>query len=110
MSTTVDLRGIEKMFSGEAMRSKQAAFAKRVEFETRDYVPLDEGTLRDSTLGSDYEDGFIEWDTPYAQAVHAMPEEWIKKTKNPDAHAKWHEKAKEDRLEAWKEFARSLFK
>lgn len=107
--TIVDISKIEKALSQEANKKRQAAFAKRVAFEIRDYVPYDQGTLRESeALASNYETGTIEWQTPYAKKVHALPETSINKAKNPKAKAKWHEAAKKDRIEAWKEYAKKL--
>ena len=58
----IDLSGIESRFSPEQLKAKQEAFASRVAFEMRDYVPRDEGTLQDSeALASDYAAGRIEW-------------------------------------------------
>lgn len=105
----VDLSGLEKRFSEGELKAKQAAFASRVAFETRDYVPLDEGTLRASEpLSSDYEAGEIEWNTPYAERVYDLPQSSIKTVKNPNAHSAWFEAAKADRLGAWEEFAKGL--
>ena len=93
----VDLSKLEARFGAAAMRGKQAAFARRVAFETRDYVPVESGTLRDSEpLASDYESGDVRWDTPYAARVAAMPESSIKKT------------VKDERMGAWREYAEKL--
>lgn len=105
----IDLSGIERRFAPEQLRAKQEAFAERVAFEMRDYVPRDEDTLQDSeALASDYASGHIEWDTPYAQHVHDLPQSSIRKTKNPNARSHWPEEAKRERLDAWDEFARKL--
>lgn len=105
----IDLSGIERRFSPEQLKAKQEAFAKRVAFEMRDYVPVDEGTLRDSEpLASDYESGSIEWQAPYAQRVHDLPQSSIRKTKNPNARSHWPEEAKQERMSPWEQFARSL--
>ena len=105
----VDLSGIEARLGEAAMREKQAAFAARVAFETRDYVPVETGTLRGSEpVSSDYEGGTIEWNTPYAAYVEAMPEASIRKTVNPNARAHWPLAAKSERLGAWQDFARKL--
>lgn len=105
----VDLSGIERRFSTAQLEAKQTAFAERVAFEMRDYVPVDEGTLRDSEpLASDYETGSIEWQTPYAQRVHDLPQSSIRKTKNPNARSHWPEEAKRERLGAWQECAERL--
>lgn len=80
----IDLSGIERRFSPEQLKEKQEAFAARVEFEMRDYVPEDEGDLKKSALlASDFAAGKIEWDPPYAQRVHDLPQSSIRKTKNP---------------------------
>lgn len=105
----VDLSKLEARFGAAAMRGKQAAFARRVAFETRDYVPVESGTLRDSEpLASDYEPGDVRWNTPYAARVAAMPESSIKKTVNPNARANWPQAAKDERMGAWREYAEKL--
>lgn len=105
----VDLSGIEARLGDAAMREKQAAFAARVAFETRDYVPYESGTLQGSEpLSSDYEAGTVEWNTPYAGYVVAMPESSIKKTHNPNARANWPQAAKSERLGAWQDYAQKL--
>lgn len=108
-SIKIDLSDIERKFSPEQFKAKQEAFAKRVAFEMRDYVPLDERTLHDSeALASDYASGRIEWDTPYAQRVHDLPQSSIRKVKNPNARSHWPEEAKKERMDAWNEFAHKL--
>lgn len=105
----IDLSGIERRFSPEQLKAKQEAFAERVAFETRDYVPEDQGTLKGSEpLASDYAEGHIEWDTPYAQRVHDLPQSSIRKTKNPNARSHWPEEAKKERMGAWHDFAEKL--
>lgn len=105
----IDLSGIEMRFSEEALASKQAAFAERVAFEMRDYVPEDSGTLKASeTMFSDYANGEIEYGTPYAERVHGLPQSSIKTAKNPNARAKWPEEAKAERGDAWQQFAEKL--
>ena len=107
----VDLSAVERALGAPALRAKQEAFAKRVAFEMRAYVPVDEGTLRDSEpLASDYASGKLCWDTPYAQHVHDLPQGSIRTTKNAKAHSRWPEVAAKERQKAWEEFARGLFK
>lgn len=108
-SVKIDLSGVERRFSPEQLRAKQEAFAMRVAFEMRDYVPEDEGTLKGSeALASDYAAGRIEWDTPYARRVYSLPQSSIRKTKNPNARSRWADEAKQERMESWEDFARSL--
>lgn len=107
----VDLSAVERALGAPALRAKQEAFAKRVAFEMRAYVPVDEGTLRDSEgVSSDYANGTIVWNTPYAQRVHDLPQESIRTTKNAKAHSRWPEVAASERQKAWEEFAKGLFK
>lgn len=107
--TIVDIGKLERRFSQRALTGKQETFAKRVAFEMRDYVPVDEGILRDSEpLASDYATGTIEWQTPYAQRVHDLPQSSIRTAKNPNARSHWPEEAKRERGPAWEDFARKL--
>ena len=107
--TVVDLSKLERRFSDSARTAMQGAFAKRVAFEMRGFVPLDEGTLRDSEpLASDYEAGLIVWQTPYAERVHDLPQSSISTAKNPNARSHWPEEAKRERAGSWQEFARKL--
>lgn len=113
-TTRVDLSKIERAFSQSELRAKQEAFARRVAFETRDYVPEDSGALKGSEpLASDYETGLLEWATPYAKRVNEMPASSIRKESgtgksNPKATSGWFDAAKAERLDAWETFARNL--
>lgn len=109
VSVRVDLSRLEARFSEAALSANQEAFARRVAFEMGDYVPEDQGTLKGSEpLASDYASGTIEWQTPYAQRVHDLPQSSIRQTKNPNARAKWPEEAKGERMCSWEDFAREL--
>lgn len=106
-STIVDISGIEKKFSGNALKAKQAAFAKRVAFDMRKKVPTDEGTLRDSEpVNSDYENGQVIWNTPYAKAV--LNADHVRTTKNPNAAPQWPEATKAEKMQDWRDFAAAL--
>ena len=112
--TRVDLTKLERRLSRKALAGKQEAFARRVAFEMRDYVPEDSGYLKDSEpLASDYGAGTIEWSMPYAKIVYDMPASSIHKTagtgkQNPRATSGWTEAAKRERGDAWREFAAKL--
>ena len=107
--TVVDLSKIERRFSERALVGKQQAFARRVAFEMRDYVPERDGFLKDSEpMASDYASGKIEWSQPYAQRVHDLPQSSIGRAKNPNARSHWPEEAKRERLGSWEEFGRRL--
>lgn len=104
---TIDLAGIEKRFSESELKAKQAAFAQRVAFDMRDHVPVDEGTLRDSAdVASDYENGQIIWDTPYAKRV--LNADNVRTVKNPNATPNWPEVTKAEKLESWRAMAAEM--
>lgn len=106
-SIDIDLSGIEKKFSPEELKKKQAAFAQRVGFDMNKHCPVDEGTLRDSMpVSSDYENGQLVWDTPYARRV--MNADTVRTVKNPEARPQWPEYTKSDRLGEWRKFAANL--
>lgn len=110
----IDLSGLALRFSPERLRSKQAAFAERVAFEMKDYAPLSDENhahMRDTVdMASDFEEGHVEWQTPYAQYVHDLPQSSIRTVVNPNAKSHWPEKAKEERMEAWTDFANELLR
>jgi len=106
-SIDIDLSGIEKKFSPEELKKKQAAFAHRVGFDMNKHCPVDEGTLRDSMpVSSDFENGQLVWDTPYAKRV--MNADTVRTVKNPEARPQWPEYTKSERLGEWRKFAASL--
>lgn len=106
-SIDIDLSGIEKRFSPEELRKKQAAFAHRVGFDMNKHCPVDEGTLRDSMpVSSDFENGQLVWDTPYAKRM--MNADTVRTVKNPDARPQWPEYTKSERLGEWRKFAANI--
>lgn len=106
-SIDIDLSGIEKRFSPQALKAKQAVFAHRVGFDMNKHCPVDEGTLRDSMpVSSDYESGQLVWDTPYARRV--MNADAVGTVKNPEARPQWPEYTKSERLGEWRKLAANL--
>ena len=104
---SADLSGIERRFSAQALQAKQAAFARRVAFDMRDKVPVDTGALRDSEpVSSDYENGLIVWNTPYAQDVYNADR--VRTVRNPNAVPHWAEASKAEKLGDWEAFAAAL--
>lgn len=104
---TVDLKAVEKRFSGSELKAKQAAFAHRVGFDMNKRCPEDEGTLRDSMpIASDFENGLVIWDTPYAKDV--LNRDSVSKEKNPNATPHWPEAVKAERIEDWRTMAAKL--
>lgn len=106
-SITVDIGAIEKRFSEAELKAKQAVFAHRVGFDMNERCPEDEGTLRDSMpVASDFENGQVIWDTPYAKDV--LNRDNVGKAKNPRATPHWPEAVKSEKLGEWKKLAASL--
>lgn len=106
-SISIDLGGIEKKFSPQAMKAKQAVFAHRVGFDMNKRCPVDEGTLRDSMPeSSDFENGQIIWNTPYAKDV--LNADSVRTTKNTNACPQWPEATKAERLGEWEKLAANL--
>ncbi len=106
-NVTVDLSKIEKRYSKDSLKAKQAAFAQRVAFDMREHVPVDEGTLRDSEpLSSDYASGKIIWNTPYAKDRYNADS--VRTVKNAKASPHWAEVTKAEKLDSWKKMAAGL--
>lgn len=104
---TVDIGAIERKFSEAELRAKQAAFAHRIGFDMNERCAEDEGTLRDSMpTASDFENGQIVWDTPYAKDVYNADR--VGTAKNPKATPHWGEVVKGEKLEAWRTMAGKL--
>lgn len=104
---TVDLSAIERKFSGEQLRAKRAAFAHRVGFDMNKRCPVDEGTLRDSMpVSSDFDNGMVIWDTPYAKDV--LNADSVRTVKNPNACPQWPEAVKGEKLGDWKDMAAKM--
>jgi hypothetical protein len=103
----IDLSGIKKKFSDGQLRDKQAVFAQRVGFDMNKRCPVDEGTLRDSMpVSSDFENGQIVWNTPYAK--HVLNADSVRTVKNPNACSQWPEAVKAERLSEWRQMAANL--
>lgn len=103
----VDLSGLEQKFSESSLRAKQAVFAQRVAFDMRKHVPVDEGTLRDSEpMSSNYEQGYIIWNTPYAERVYEADN--VRTVKNHQAKPHWADYTKKKKMEDWRQFAAEL--
>lgn len=108
-SIEIDLSGIEKKFSPEELKKKQAAFAHRVGFDMNKHCPYDEGTLHDSMPeSSDFENGQIVWNTPYAKKVLNAESVRNDGPRNADAKPQWPEYTKSERLGEWRRFAANL--
>lgn len=103
----VDISGIEKRFSDQQLRAKQAVFAQRVGFDMNKRCPEDSGTLKRSMdPNSNYEGGLIVWNTPYAKEI--LNADSVRTVKNPHATPNWPEATKQERLKDWRVMANAL--
>lgn len=107
VNVNLDLSKLEEKFSEDELRAKQAIFAERVAADMNKHCPEDEGTLRDSMkISSNFEEGLIVWNTPYAKDV--LERDYVRCVKNPEALPHWPEATKEEKLEDWKDLASRL--
>lgn len=68
----LDTHGLDTVISGHDRRQEE--YAMRAAFVCRQYVPLEEGALRDSEpMNSRYRDGLLIWSTPYAAYQYYTP-------------------------------------
>lgn len=99
MSVTIklDLSALERRFSEERNQERQEEFAMRAEEGMREYVPVEEGALRDSAkLNSDFRAGEIIWNTPYAAKHYYVPMNHTQAgTTDHWDHAFWSEHAED---------------
>lgn len=74
MSVTLSTPGLDELASQSAHKRRQTEYAMRAAFVMRQYVPVDEGTLRASEqLSSQYSEGLLRWTTPYALTQYEVP-------------------------------------
>lgn len=70
---TADTRGWDRVLSGHEKRQKE--YAMRAALLCKQYVPVDETTLRSSEpSNSRCEQGLLIWNTPYAAKQYYVPQ------------------------------------
>ena len=95
MSVVVHLPDIDRLASESEHRKRQEEYAMRVAFYCRQYVPLDENTLRASEpLNSKYADGLLIWNTPYAAMQYYVPMNHT----TPDTYDHWDEQVRKNHM------------
>jgi len=103
----MDFSGLDVRFSEAALRAKQAAFASRVALDMREHVPFRSGTLQSSEPpNSNYEEGEVIWNTPYAQRVYNAAS--VRTELKPTATPQWAEVTKGEKMDDWRRFAAAL--
>ena len=72
--TKVDLTKLRQRFSPSEHDRRQEEFSMRCAFVMRQYVPVEESTLRNNEpVNSDYRAGKLIWNTPYAAKHYYVP-------------------------------------
>lgn len=79
--------------------------------DSNEYVPADTWALRNSSLSSsNFEEGKLIWNTPYARRLYYGTGYNFSKDKNVNASAEWFEKAKAVHKGDWLKLADKLIK
>lgn len=74
MTAIVNTPDLDRLVSGANRKRMTEEVAMRAAFLMRKYVPVDQGTLRDSEpLNSRYDRGELIWNTPYASTQYEVP-------------------------------------
>lgn len=98
--------GIDAMAGAPARARRQREYAARAALLMRGYVPMLEGTLRQSEpVNSDYGRGILTWNTPYAARQYYEPHAHTQ----PQATDHWDEACMRDHGDELREYARGLF-
>lgn len=108
MSVAVDIvtKGIDLATAPAERRKRQRLYAMHAAHAMKRYVPVEEGTLRDSEpVSSDYDAGILTWNTPYAARQYYEP---LNHTE-PGTTDHWDEECRRNDGEDLREFARQLY-
>lgn len=83
------------------LKKAEYTLAQQVMKDSNKYVPMQDGTLKDSVFTNSLPDqGKVVWNTPYARRRYYEPAN-LSKTPNPNASLKWFEVAKTKHLKEW---------
>lgn len=112
MGIKIDLRReqIAAKFGRKASKA-QIAIDSAVIANANFYCPQDTGNLQNSViLGSKIGSGKLEWKAEYAKKLYYGEGYKFSKDKNPNASAKWFERAKAQYKKEWETVAKEAFK
>lgn len=74
------------------------------------YIPKDQGDLeRSSITWSVFDEGHLEWRTPYARRLFYNPQYNFSKDTNPNASGLWAEKAKQENKDKYRSITNEQF-
>lgn len=112
MGIKIDLKReqIKTRFDHKIEKS-QLALDTQVAKDSNYFCPEDTGTLQRSVLtGSKLGSGVLNWDQEYAKPLYYGEGFKFSKDRNPNASAKWFERAKAQYKRAWEALAKIAFK
>lgn len=96
----IDLKGLEGKFTEEGLDNARMLLCERIHQHCEPIVPKDTGALRMSrTTGASHDE--LGWNCEYARAVYNMTDK--AKYTTPDTSGHWFEKAKQSKLQDWKQ-------
>lgn len=108
VKVTLDTRGIEERFL-KLHKKAQTAMSEQALKDCNYYCKQDQDTLISSSImHSDYENGILKWQTPYARMQYYLDS--ARKDKNPNASKMWAHKAASEHSEDWKLIYEKVFK
>lgn len=107
MTVIVNLGGVLTTIEARVKKAKFIV-SQQVLKDSNHYIPADTWNLRDSSVtNSNFEDGKLIWNTPYARKLYYGVGTNFSHDKNTNAQGEWFEKAKSVHLQEWLQVARS---
>ncbi|PSL41706.1 minor capsid protein [Salsuginibacillus halophilus] len=101
MRVSVDMQGAHRKLQS-ALSGGQEVLDSEVIKASNQYVPMDQGYLRDSALqNSQIGSGVIVWSTPYAARLYYNPHYNFSGDSNPNAQGLWFEAARAANFNHW---------
>lgn len=103
---------LSNMFKNTEKRTKKTKYAltQQVLKDSNYYIPMDSGALMVSgVVASDFENGKVIWDTPYARKLYWNPQYNFSTDFNPNARGLWFEEAKARRGRKWRKFVKENY-
>lgn len=107
MSVIINTPGLDKLASQSEHTKRLEELSKRAAFMMRQYVPVEEGTLRASEqISSQYAQGMLIWNTPYAAKHYYVPMNHTK----PGTSDHWDEVFMRNDMEKLVKYAETMYK
>ncbi|WP_017728498.1 minor capsid protein [Halalkalibacterium ligniniphilum] len=98
---TIDTKNIAPKLKKASERARFLV-SQQVLKDSNRFVPFDTGNLRDSSIrASNFDEGQIAWDTPYARKLYFGVRMNFSRDSNPSAGPLWYERARAAHLQGW---------